>query len=94
MHLCRASQESAGATGTGAYPLPGSVGWRAVTIALRPANTVGGIAELPEVAGTPLEAPDSSGLSAGLIAGVAAVAVTGAIAFGGAAWYARRRRVR
>ena len=33
---------------------------------------VGGIAELPEVATTPLETPDSSVPSVGLIAGVAA----------------------
>ena len=51
---------------------------------------VGGIAELPEVAGTPQEAPDASGPSAGLLAGIAGAAA-GAVALGGAAWWARRR---
>ena len=57
-------------------------------------GAVGGIAELPEVARTSLEAPASSsrnaGLLAGTIAGIAALAVT----LTGAAWYARRRWVR
>ena len=57
----------------------------------QPIVGVGGIAELPEVAGAPLEAADSSGPSAGLLAGIAALAGVGALALGGAAWYARRR---
>ncbi len=52
---------------------------------------VGGIAELPEVAGTPLETDGSSGPSAGLLAGVVGATAIGAIALGGAAWYTRRR---
>lgn len=52
---------------------------------------VGGIAELPEVAGTPLEAAGSSGASAGVLAGVVAAIAAGTVTFGGAAWYARRR---
>ena len=52
---------------------------------------VGGLAELPDVAGSPLEAEGSSGPSAGVLAGVATAAV-GAVALGGAARYARRRR--
>jgi hypothetical protein len=51
---------------------------------------VGGIAELPEVAGTPLEATGSSGVSTGVLAGLAA-AMAIALGLGGAAWYARRR---
>ena len=51
---------------------------------------VGGIAELPEVAGTPLEVAGSSRLNAGVLA---AVAAAGAVTLGGAAWYARRRRL-
>ena len=58
------------------------------------ANAVGGIAELPEVAGTPLETDGSSGGSLGVLAGIAAGTVAGILAFGGAAWYARRRWVR
>ncbi len=50
---------------------------------------VGGVAELPEVAGTPLETAGSSSPSATVLAGVA---VTAGLALGGAAWYARRRR--
>ena len=55
-----------------------------------PDPSVGGIAELAEVAGTPLDAAGSSG---GNVASVAAAIAVGAVALGGAAWYARRRRV-
>ena len=53
---------------------------------------VGGIAELPEMAGTPLGAGDSSGRSAVPLAGAVAAVAAGAIALGGAAWYGRRQR--
>ena len=53
--------------------------------------SVGGIAELPDVAGTPLEAPASSRSNAAVLAGIAAAVAAGAVALGGAAWYARRR---
>ena len=53
--------------------------------------SVGGVAELPEVAGAPLQATGSSGGNAGLFAGVIAAVVAGAGALGGAAWYVRRR---
>ena len=63
-----------------------------LTISCAPAiGSVGGIAELPEVAGTSLEAPDSSGTNTGLLAGSVAAVAAGAIALGGAAWYGRRR---
>lgn len=52
---------------------------------------VGGVAELPEAAGAPLQATGSSGGNAGLIAGLIAAVVAGAVALGGAAWYVRRR---
>ena len=55
------------------------------------ANLVGGVAELPEVAGAPLQATGSSGGNAGLIAGLIAAGVAGVVALGGAAWYVRRR---
>ena len=51
---------------------------------------VGGIAELAEAAGSPLETPDASSTSAGLIAGVLAAVAAGVVALGGAAWYARK----
>ena len=51
--------------------------------------SVGGLAELAEVAGAPLEAPDSSGTNTGVMAGIAAA--IGAVALVSAAWYARRR---
>ena len=54
-------------------------------------GAVGGVAELPEVAGTPLEATDSSGSNTGLIAGIVAAIAAGSATLGGAAWYARRR---
>ena len=38
-----------------------------------------------------LEAKDSSGPSAGALAAIAATEATGALALGGAAWFARRR---
>ena len=52
---------------------------------------VGGIAGLPEPAGTSLEAADSSGGNAALIVAIAA-GVAAAIALAGAAWWARRLR--
>ncbi|MCH7837859.1 MAG: hypothetical protein IIC26_05060, partial [Chloroflexi bacterium] len=53
---------------------------------------VGGVAELPEVAGVMLEATDSSGDGAGVLASVlAGVIAAGTFALAGAAWYARRR---
>lgn len=58
------------------------------------AVAVGGIAELPDVAGTALEEGDSSGSSAGLVGAVAAAALAGALVLGGAAWYARKRWLR
>jgi plastocyanin len=62
-------------------------------IVVNAAQSVGGIAQLPDAAnGSPAAAPSSSGSSVGLIAGSAAIAA-GLVALGGAAWYARRRRV-
>ena len=58
---------------------------------LQLASAVGGIAELPDVAGTPVEALNTSNGNAGLLAGVAAAAIAGAVALGGAAWYTRKR---
>jgi plastocyanin len=58
------------------------------------APSVGGIAQLPAAAKEPLNGATSSSSSSsvGLIAGSAAIAA-GIVALGGAAWYARRRRV-
>ncbi len=53
---------------------------------------VGGIAELPDVARTPLDASSPSGAGAALLAGIAVAAAAGAGVLGGAAWFARRRR--
>lgn len=55
-------------------------------------DPVGGIAELSEVAGTPLAATDSSDSNAGVVAVVAALTAA-AVGLGGAAWYGRRRRL-
>ena len=49
------------------------------------------MAELPDVAGTPLETDGSSGSNAGLLAGILAVIAALAATLGSAAWYARRR---
>lgn len=53
--------------------------------------SVGGIAEPPGVAAAPLDASTSPDSHAWLIATLAAAASVGVVAFGGAAWYARRR---
>ena len=55
------------------------------------ATAVGGIAELPEVAGRPFGAGDASGGDAGLVLGVIGGAA-GVLSLGGATWYAMRRR--
>jgi Tol biopolymer transport system component len=55
------------------------------------AGGVGGMAQLPDVSGSPLKRPGGSGANAGVLVGVAAGVVA---ALGGAAWVARRRRVR
>ena len=53
---------------------------------------VGGIAELPDVSGgTPLATGGSPGSGRGAVAGIAVAVAAGAVALGGAAWYARRR---
>ena len=57
------------------------------------APPVGGIAELPDVAGRRLETAASPGSGAGFAAWVAAAVAAGVVALGGAAWYARRRWV-
>ena len=56
----------------------------------QPEPGLGGVAELPDVTETPLEAPDSSATNTGLLAAIAAGA-TAFVALGAAAWYARRR---
>ena len=56
--------------------------------------SVGGIAELPEVAGTSLETDGSSGAGAGLLAGIVAAIAAGTVTLGGAAWYTRRRLIK
>lgn len=53
--------------------------------------SVGGIAEVPDVAATPLEASDSSGLSAGVLAAIASATAAAAVALSGGAAYAWRR---
>lgn len=57
-----------------------------------PPGGVGGIIELPAVAGTALDAPEAAGGNAGDLAGIVAFVVAVVSALGGAAWYARRRR--
>ena len=74
-----ANEEDAGGSGAGAAYVFGP-------------GFVGGIAELPEVAGAPLETGGSSGGSAGVLAGLAGAVAAGAVAVGSAAWYTRRRR--
>ena len=51
---------------------------------------VGGIAELPQLERTGLEA-DSSDVHSGVLAGVVAAVAAGILALGGAAWFAWRR---
>ena len=54
-------------------------------------ENVGGVAELADVAATPLEAADSSS-NTGLIAAIAAAAAVAVAAVGGVAMFARRRQ--
>ena len=56
-----------------------------------PTGGVGGIAELPEVAGAPLDIPGESSGNMGVLVGLAASSAAGLLALGGVAWYARRR---
>ena len=56
------------------------------------AASVGGIAELPDVAGGAAQTANTSGHDTALIAGGASLAAV-VVALTGAAWYARRRRV-
>ena len=58
------------------------------------AQAVGGVSIDLDVDGLPLEAPGSSGRNAGLIAGIVAAIAAGAVTLGGAAWYGRRRVLR
>ncbi len=60
-------------------------------VALNDEKKVGGVVELAEAAGTPLEAAGSSSSNAGLIAGIVAAIAAGTVTLGGAAWYTRRR---
>jgi len=55
--------------------------------------SVGGTAELPEVAGMPLEVLGSSGRNVGFVAGVTVAVTVSTVTLTGAAWYARRRWV-
>ncbi len=55
-----------------------------------PGAGVGGVAELPEAALNPAETSGQSSGGAGLVAAIAG-ATAGALALGGAGWYARRR---
>jgi hypothetical protein len=56
--------------------------------------SVGGVAELPDLTGDSLEERGGGAANAGLVAGAAAAALAGALALGGVAWQARRRRRR
>ena len=56
-----------------------------------PPGGVGGIAELPDVDGSPTETADSSGSAVGILATIVGAATAFGLALGSAAWYARRR---
>lgn len=65
------------------------------TLTINCGEPVGGITELaPEASVAPLETGGSTGSSTGLLVAIAAATAVGAIAFGGAAWYTRRRWVK
>jgi hypothetical protein len=59
-----------------------------------PAAAVGGIAELPDVASSPLATTGPSGPNPGSVAALAAVAIAGVMTLVTGAWYARRRQLR
>jgi hypothetical protein len=81
----------------GNYGGPSSAQWRVVllndnaTFEIAAPPSVGGIAELPDVAGAHVEASASDRSRIPVPAGVAAALAGGVVALGGAAWYARRR---
>ena len=54
---------------------------------------VGGIAVDPDLGALALETPESSSGNSGLLVGIVAAVATGVVALGGAAWYAKRRRL-
>lgn len=55
-------------------------------------SPIGGVGSFPDVEGSaPSETPASSGGNAGVVATLIAALTAGALALGGAAWYARRR---
>ena len=66
----------------------------ASTLTITCEEFVGGIAELPEVAGTPLEAAGLSSAGGSPFASVAGAVAAGTLALTSAVWYARRRLVR
>ena len=68
---------------------------QALELRLPATQNVGGLAVDLDASRTPVETPNSPGNNLGVLAGVVAGAVTaGALALGGAAWYARRRWAR
>ena len=85
-------QEATHITNASNAPFADKDGTEIITIICN--GPVGGIAELPEVADTPLGTDEPSGFSAALLAGLIAGASAGAIAVAGTAWYSRRRLAR
>ncbi len=80
--------------GNGFYIGPVNDASIVVNLPCSDAVPVGGIAELPNIATTPVETPDTSGTNVGFPAAAAAAAGVGALTLGGAAWYAVKRRLR
>lgn len=61
------------------------------TITVNP-PAVGGVAELPEVAGISQSMPESSGANMVVVGSVVAGSLVAVVVLGGAAWFVRRRR--
>ena len=68
-----------------------SSGYNSLLHTVTVTGPVGGIAELPEVAGAPLHGEGQSGNATGLMAGIATAITAGAVALVLATWYAARR---
>ena len=82
---------SVGQLGNGASGAPGDANSTPIDVVGLKPKPVGGIAVDPDLGALALAAPEPSGGNAGVRAGLVAGITAGAIALGGAAWYARRR---
>ena len=68
--------------------------WQPLVDSVAALGPVGGIAEIEDLSGAPLQSRDPSDISVEILAALLAGVTASALALGGAAWYARRRWLR